>query len=53
MPGSTNSFEQTIVAAKKEHMLPASVLSGNLVIETSFFSGDELIGRAVVRVYYD
>ena len=52
MPGTTNTVEQTIVAAGEDQMLPASVLSGNLLIQTLFFDGDELLATARVRVFY-
>jgi retinal rod rhodopsin-sensitive cGMP 3',5'-cyclic phosphodiesterase subunit delta len=52
IPGSTNSWDQTIVA-DEEAMLPASMLDGQVVIETSFLTGDELIARNCIRVYYD
>ena len=35
IPGSTNSWEQTIVA-DEGHVMPADILSGNLVCETIF-----------------
>ena len=53
IPGSTNTWEQTIVAAPKERMLPASLLSGNLVVETTFTDGDLLVAKTLVRIYYD
>jgi len=53
IPGSTNSWEQTIMSAPKEEMLPASVLSGNLVVESTFFSGDCRLGTTRVRIVYD
>jgi retinal rod rhodopsin-sensitive cGMP 3',5'-cyclic phosphodiesterase subunit delta len=52
IPGSTNSWEMTIVAADAQEMLPASVLSGNMCIETTFFDDDYEIGRACARIYY-
>ena len=51
MPGSTNSWQQVIEAA--EEMMPAEVLNGNVVIETSFFDGDMLIAKCRVRIFYD
>ena len=41
------------MAADESQMIPPEVLSGNVVIETSFFDGDRLIGIACVRVWYD
>lgn len=53
MPGSTNTVEQTVVAAERDQMLPAEVLSGNLVIETHFYDRERLLATAHVRVFYD
>jgi len=53
MPNSTNTWENTIDAAEAGEMLPAEVLSGNLVITSYFFDGDNLITKNNVRVYYD
>ena len=53
IPGSTNTWEQTIIAAPKERMLPASLLSGNLVVETTFTDGPLLVAKTLVRIYYD
>ena len=43
IPMSVNSWEQTIVAADENQMIPAEVLSGNTKIETSFFDDDYLV----------
>ena len=51
MPSSTNTWQQVIEAASE--MVPADILNGNVVIETSFFDGDDLIARCRVRVFYD
>ena len=51
MPGSTNTWQQVIEAA--DEMMPAEVLNGNVVIETSFFDGDMLISKCRVRIFYD
>ena len=53
IPGSTNTWEQTIIAAPRERMLPASLLSGNLVVETTFTDGSLLVAKTLVRIYYD
>lgn len=50
VPGSTNTWQQVIEAA--DEMLPAEVLDGNVVLETSFFDGDELIDTCRIRLYY-
>lgn len=51
MPGSTNTWQQVIEAA--DEMMPAEVLDGNVVIETSFFDGDAIISKCRVRIFYD
>jgi len=51
IPGSTNSWQQSIEAA--DQMMPAELLSGNIVIETKFFDGDDLVIKFDVRVFYD
>jgi retinal rod rhodopsin-sensitive cGMP 3',5'-cyclic phosphodiesterase subunit delta len=51
IPGSTNTWQQNIEAAEK--MLPAEKLTGNVVIETSFFDGLIFIARSRVRIFYD
>lgn len=53
MPGSTNSWETIVEAAAREDIIPAEVLSGNVVIETSFFDGETLVSKSNVRVFYD
>eukprot|EP00128_Syssomonas_multiformis_P012635 Colp12_sorted_trinity150504_noHs@31746 len=52
IPNSTNTWQSVIEAAPESQMMPASVLTGNVVIETSFYDGDLLIGKSNVRVYY-
>ena len=53
MPGSTNNWEQIIDAADKEEMIPADVLSGNMIIQTYFYSGDNLIHTTKMTVIYE
>eukprot|EP00297_Palpitomonas_bilix_P018800 CAMPEP_0113899758 /NCGR_PEP_ID=MMETSP0780_2-20120614/20246_1 /TAXON_ID=652834 /ORGANISM="Palpitomonas bilix" /LENGTH=145 /DNA_ID=CAMNT_0000892035 /DNA_START=48 /DNA_END=485 /DNA_ORIENTATION=- /assembly_acc=CAM_ASM_000599 len=53
IPGSTNSWEQTIYGAGDGNMIPVEVLNGNIVIETVFFDGEKEICKSRVRVYYD
>eukprot|EP00818_Percolomonas_sp_WS_P001731 CAMPEP_0117442832 /NCGR_PEP_ID=MMETSP0759-20121206/4365_1 /TAXON_ID=63605 /ORGANISM="Percolomonas cosmopolitus, Strain WS" /LENGTH=302 /DNA_ID=CAMNT_0005234753 /DNA_START=13 /DNA_END=922 /DNA_ORIENTATION=- len=58
IPNSTNTLQNTIEAAEGSNAgqagtLPPEVLSGNVVIETSFFDGDLFLGRNRVRVFYD
>ncbi|CAF0746359.1 unnamed protein product [Brachionus calyciflorus] len=40
IPGSTNSWQSLIEAAPESQMIPASLLSGHVVIETIFLDGD-------------
>jgi len=53
IPNSTNTWQQTIEAAEESKMLPAGALNGNVLIETSFFDGDLLVCKMVLRVFYD
>jgi len=53
IPGSTNTWQQTIEAADPNSMLPASMLSGNVTIETSFYDSDLFVSKSLVRVFYD
>lgn len=52
IPDSTNTWQSTIEAAPQGQMMPASALSGNVVIETSFFDEDLLVSKSRVRVFY-
>ena len=52
MSGSRNSWQQTIDAAPPSAMIPAEVLSGNVLFETSFFDGSDFLCRNSVRIYY-
>ena len=53
IPNSTNTWQQTIEAADEASMLPAAALNGNVIIETSFYDGDMLVCKMVLRVFYD
>lgn len=53
IPGSRNTWSSTILAAEPEDMIPAEMLSGNVLIESRFFDGDLLIATSQVRVFYD
>ena len=53
IPGSTNTWEQTIVSAPKGSVIPARLLSGNLVAESTFFSGKRRLGTTRVRIVYE
>ncbi len=50
VPNSTNVWEQTIASNGKT--MDATLLSGNVVIDTSFFDGDDLIANTSMRIYY-
>ncbi|VDK44944.1 unnamed protein product [Anisakis simplex] len=52
IPQSTNTWQNLIEAAPESQMLPASLLSGNVVIETNFYDDDLLVSTSRVRVYY-
>ena len=53
MPNSTNNWEQIIDAADKEEMIPVDVLSGNMVVETFFYSGEDIIHSTKMTVIYE
>ena len=52
IPGSTNTWQQMIEAAPPDEMMPAEVLSGHIVIETSFFDNQMFICKNLVRLHY-
>eukprot|EP00164_Ancoracysta_twista_P001004 GFYU01001311.1.p1 GENE.GFYU01001311.1~~GFYU01001311.1.p1 ORF type:complete len:151 (-),score=36.12 GFYU01001311.1:202-654(-) len=52
IPGSTNTWQNCIESAGEANMIPAEVLSGNLVIETCFYDGDMLVNETHVRIFY-
>ena len=52
IPGSTNTWQQTIEATDEADMLPAEMLTGNVVIETYFYVGITLIDISRVRLFY-
>lgn len=47
---STNEWEQIIEAGE---VLPAEVLSGNLVVQSKFFDGEDFIFGIAVKIFYD
>ncbi|XP_018562366.1 retinal rod rhodopsin-sensitive cGMP 3',5'-cyclic phosphodiesterase subunit delta [Anoplophora glabripennis] len=53
MPESTNTWQSIMEAAPESQMMPASVLNGNIVIETKFFDDDLLITTSRVRLFYE
>ncbi|KAJ1433793.1 immunoglobulin E-set [Ochromonadaceae sp. CCMP2298] len=52
IPGSTNSWQQTIDAAPEGDMLGADALSGHVVFETAFYDGEEFLCKNSVRIFY-
>ncbi|XP_072030871.1 retinal rod rhodopsin-sensitive cGMP 3',5'-cyclic phosphodiesterase subunit delta [Amphiura filiformis] len=52
IPNSTNTWQSLIEAAPESQMMPASVLSGNVVIETRFYDEHLLVSTSKVRLYY-
>lgn len=52
IPQSTNTWQNLIEAAPESQMLPASLLSGNVVIETSFYDDELLVSTSRVRIFY-
>ncbi|XP_064641837.1 retinal rod rhodopsin-sensitive cGMP 3',5'-cyclic phosphodiesterase subunit delta-like [Lineus longissimus] len=52
IPSSTNTWQSIIEAAPESQMMPASVLNGNVIIETYFYDGDLLVSTSKVRIFY-
>jgi len=52
IPQSTNTWQNLIEAAPEGQMLPSSVLSGNIVIETCFYDDSLLVSTSRVRLFY-
>lgn len=52
IPGSTNTWQQTIEAAGPENMLDPKTISGKLTIETAFYDGQLPIAKTVYRIFY-
>ncbi|KAL5490866.1 hypothetical protein EMCRGX_G016058 [Ephydatia muelleri] len=52
IPGSTNTWQSVIEAAPESQMMPASALSGHVIIETKFYDGDLLVSTSAVRLFY-
>ncbi|VBB30912.1 unnamed protein product [Acanthocheilonema viteae] len=52
IPQSTNTWQNLIEAAPEAQMLPASLLSGNVVIETSFYDDNLLVSTSQIRIFY-
>ena len=52
IPKSVNTWQNIIQAAPASQMIPAKVLSGNMVIETYFFDNKTLLASSKVRIFY-
>ena len=52
IPDSVNTWEQ-MITAESGAVMTKEMLSGNLVCETLFREGDEIIASTKYRVYYD
>jgi len=52
IPNSTNTWQSLIEAAPESQMMPAKVLTGNVVIETIFYDGDLMVSTSKVRLHY-
>ncbi|CAM9357944.1 unnamed protein product [Ectocarpus fasciculatus] len=53
IPGSTNSWQQTIESAGEDRMLAAEDLSGRMTIETTFLDGRTMLFKTLVRIFYE
>ncbi|XP_062853345.1 retinal rod rhodopsin-sensitive cGMP 3',5'-cyclic phosphodiesterase subunit delta [Trichomycterus rosablanca] len=52
IPNSTNTWQSLIEAAPESQMMPANVLSGNVIIETKFYDDDLHVSTSRVRLFY-
>ncbi|XP_057322175.1 retinal rod rhodopsin-sensitive cGMP 3',5'-cyclic phosphodiesterase subunit delta-like [Microplitis mediator] len=52
LPNTTNTWQTLIRGTRECQMMPANVLSGNVLIETKFFDGELLVSTSHVRLYY-
>lgn len=53
MAESKNTWQSVMQAAPESEMMPASVLNGNIVIETKFFDDELLITTSKLRLFYE
>ena len=53
IPNSTNTWDQTIIAAPPDKMLPINVINGNAIMETIFYDGDNIIYRGTIKIIYE
>ena len=51
IPESTNTW-QTLMESKPSRMKSAEILSGNIVVVTTFHDGNEIIGTCKLRIFY-
>eukprot|EP00697_Spironema_sp_BW2_P017421 gnl/Spiro4/9100_TR4793_c0_g1_i1.p1 gnl/Spiro4/9100_TR4793_c0_g1~~gnl/Spiro4/9100_TR4793_c0_g1_i1.p1 ORF type:complete len:186 (+),score=46.88 gnl/Spiro4/9100_TR4793_c0_g1_i1:75-560(+) len=51
IPGSTNTWESIVEAS--DNPWPAELLNGRVRVETSFYDGNLLVSKSVVRVFYE
>uniref|UniRef100_A0A6I8NKC4 Retinal rod rhodopsin-sensitive cGMP 3',5'-cyclic phosphodiesterase subunit delta n=3 Tax=Ornithorhynchus anatinus TaxID=9258 RepID=A0A6I8NKC4_ORNAN len=52
IPNSTNTWQSLIEAAPESQMMPANILTGNVIIETKFFDDDLLVSTSRVKLFY-
>jgi len=52
IPHSTNNSWQQVILSGPE-VMDASILSGNVTIETSFYDKDIVLARSMWRIFYD
>jgi len=52
IPHSTNNSWQQVIMAAPE-VMDASILSGNVTVETSFYNKDVVLARSMWRIFYD
>jgi retinal rod rhodopsin-sensitive cGMP 3',5'-cyclic phosphodiesterase subunit delta len=53
MRNSTNGWQQIIEAADPDKMLDPDAMSGNILFETHFFDGENLLCKNMVRIFYE
>lgn len=52
IPGSTNTWQQTIDAEDPDKMFTAEQLTGKLMVLTEFFDGETFICSSKIRIFY-
>ena len=53
IPNSTNSWDQTIIAAPPDKMIPINVINGNAIMETIFYDQENIIYRGTIKIIYE